>query len=528
MLRRLSIGARMILPVTAVVLLLSLAAGIHIHGFASRVFVQELQLKGTAIARSLAERSAEAVLTEDWWQLHRLAQATLRSDADVSYVFVMDEHGRVVAHTFAHGFPQGLAEANSAPRGRPAQAQLLQTQEGRVRDIAVPILGGNAGTARVGISERRTESVLEKVRLQFLAVAAAVLILGVLIAAAGARLITRPIRSMAAAANAVATGDWSQQVIARGEDEVAVLGRAFNSMVAQLRDSRARLEEHAAHLEQELRERQALQQQLIQSAKLAAIGTLAAGVAHELNQPLTVIRAQVQELLETADGPVVFLGSVGGDEKAMLRDVEEQTTRMMQIIEHLRVFSRASHAKKALMSVNEAVTRALGMMGRQLRSRGIEVRLSLAPDAGEIEADAIQVEQVLLNLLTNARDALDGRAGGMIRVSTRPAAGGPAATRPGVLIELSDNGPGIPAELRDRVFEPFFTTKQVGQGTGLGLSVSHGIVTDHGGRIELATRAGPGATFRLWLPCRASSSSREEPTPSEADRSATCSQRGRP
>jgi C4-dicarboxylate-specific signal transduction histidine kinase len=373
----------------------------------------------------------------------------------------------------------------------PAHAQLLQTQEGRVRDIAMPMLEGEAGVARVGISERRTENVLGKVRQRFLAFAAAALILGMLMAAAGARLITQPIRSVAAAASAVAAGDWSQQVVARGEDEVAMLGRAFNTMLAQLRESRVRLEEDAANLARELRQRQLLQQQLIQSGKLAAIGTLAAGIAHELNQPLTAVRAQVQELLSS--------GSVGGDDEAMLHDVEGQTTRMMQIIEHLRTFSRESLTEKALIPVNKVVTRALGMVGQQLRSRGIEVRLDLAPEAGEIEANATQVEQVLLNLLTNARDALDGRGGGVIRMSTQRAAGG-EGTGAGVLIEVSDNGPGIPAELRDRLFEPFFTTKPVGRGTGLGLSVSHGIVTDHGGRIQLAANTVCGATFRVWLP----------------------------
>jgi len=492
MLGRLSIGVRMVVPVAMAVLLLGLTAAIYIHGQASQALAGELALKGVAIATSLAERGAEPLLTENHWELHRLVTATLHSDADVLYAFVTDAEGRVVAHTFPAGFPRQLLEANPAPQKASAQAQLLNTQEGLVRDIAVPILDGQAGVARVGISQRRAQQVLERVRRRFLALALLVLAVGAFVAAIGARLTSRPIRSLAAAAAAVGAGDWRKEVTIRGKDEVAALARTFNTMLAQLRESKTRLEEDAERLEEELQRRKALQQQLIQSAKLAALGTLAAGVAHELNQPLTVIRALAQELQGCRE--------VGDEAIQVLIEIEAQTTRMMDTIAHLRTFSRDARRKKAAVQINAVIKRALGMVGQQLQNRGIALDAQLAEGLPEITANDIQIEQVLLNLLTNARDALEGVEEPRLWIRSSLTVGeGKNQALPWVVVEVSDNGPGIPRELRDRIFEPFFTTKEAGRGTGLGLAVSHGIISDHGGRIELAEGAS-GATFRIWLP----------------------------
>jgi C4-dicarboxylate-specific signal transduction histidine kinase len=247
-----------------------------------------------------------------------------------------------------------------------------------------------------------------------------------------------------------------------------------------------------ARVRSELQRREALQQQLIHSAKLAAIGTLAAGVAHELNQPLTVIRAAAQDL-QTFD-------QLANGEAAMLLDIERQTTRMMAIIEHLRTFSRDSRSERAATNVNEVVRQAAHMVAQQLHNRGIELVLDLEAGVGEIAADPVQLEQVVLNLLTNARDAVAGQPHGLVRVTTSRAEGAAGEEAKGVVIQVSDTGPGIPPEMRSRVFEPFFTTKEAGRGTGLGLAVSHGIVRDHGGSIEVVADSGAGATFSVWLP----------------------------
>lgn len=231
------------------------------------------------------------------------------------------------------------------------------------------------------------------------------------------------------------------------------------------------------------------QVQLIQSEKLAALGTLAAGVAHELNQPLMVVRGYAQELL--ADERIA-------DEEIRedLCRIEAQTTRMGAIITHLRDFSRQSHGEKQVTDLNRVVTQAFTFLGQQLKTRNIAVVQALDPVLPSVWADPLQLEQVLLNLVTNARDAMEGVGTGTITIST-------TITQDGrVALAVTDTGPGIPLDLRSRIFDPFFTTKEVGKGTGLGLSICYGIVKAHGGeiRVESPVADGRGAMFTIVLP----------------------------
>ncbi|HWR20321.1 MAG TPA: ATP-binding protein, partial [Verrucomicrobiae bacterium] len=235
-----------------------------------------------------------------------------------------------------------------------------------------------------------------------------------------------------------------------------------------------------------LRETQA---QLVQSGKLAAVGTLAAGVAHELNQPLMIIRGYAQELL--------------GDRRIMdeeVRDdlwrIEAQTTRMTAIINHLRDFSRESKGKREITDLNRVVEDALMFLGQQLKSGNIAITRELHPALPTVRIDPLQIEQVLLNLITNARDAMESTGMGAITIRTDVVSGDRVA------LSVTDTGPGIPEEIRTRIFDPFFTTKEVGKGTGLGLSICHGIVEEHGGELTMESPAvdGTGARFTMILP----------------------------
>ncbi len=501
--RQFSIGTRSAIPVVGAVLLLAAIGGIYMHGQAAKVLASDTRQHATTLAKSFAERSAEPLVTEDLWGLHDLVVDICDTDESVLYAFVVDGRGAVIAHSFGPGFPRELAAANSVPPGAKSHTEVLSTQEGKVLDIAVPILDRRAGVARIGISLRRTEAALGGLRRRFLFLAGGVLAVGVLVATAGARLIVKPLQALVQAATAVGQGDWSPDIPVRGTGEVAQLSQAFRTMLAGLRQSKATIEEHAQKLEaqalelrRELRHRKELEQQLIRSAKLAAIGTLAAGVAHELNQPLTVIRATAQDL-QAENGINMEIATA-------LSDIERQTLRMMRTIEHLRTFSRDHPWQVSSVQVNEIVQQALGMIGQQMRNRGIQLRLELCPDLPEITGNATQIEQVVLNLLVNARDAVEDQPEGGVHVATRPMQNAEDKHSSGVVIEVVDNGPGIPAELRERVFEPFFTTKEPARGTGLGLAVSHSIISQHGGEIEFVCNPGSGTTFRVWLPCRGS------------------------
>jgi C4-dicarboxylate-specific signal transduction histidine kinase len=243
------------------------------------------------------------------------------------------------------------------------------------------------------------------------------------------------------------------------------------------------------------------QSQLVQSGKLASIGELAAGVAHELNQPLMVIRGNAQLVKR-------FISKGNYQIEDLLKQmepIERNTKRMMNIINHLRTFSRQSKPQFYALDVNQVIEESFLMVGEQLRLRNIEIIKSLEPALPRIKGDTNQLEQVFLNLITNARDAISQKYDGdksrndftdSIQIITRVS----ETDANQVEILFKDTGNGIDDTARSSIFDPFFTTKEVGKGTGLGLSISYGIISDHNGKIEIADTGSDGTTFRVILP----------------------------
>ena len=243
-----------------------------------------------------------------------------------------------------------------------------------------------------------------------------------------------------------------------------------------------------------------VEQQLQHASKMATLGEMATGVAHELNQPLSVIKTVSSffckkiERRESLDEDTLF---------TMLSKVDSNVDRATKIISHMRMFARKSGVKLVPVQVNDVLERAFDIFRQQLKARGIEVVWDVEAGLPEIMADPDRLEQVLINLVINARDAIEeerrGRdaAKGDKQIVLRTRSAGER-----VVLEVSDNGPGIPAELLDKVFDPFFTTKEVGKGTGLGLSISYGIVKDCGGDIRVTSANGGGARFIIEFPIR--------------------------
>jgi signal transduction histidine kinase len=251
------------------------------------------------------------------------------------------------------------------------------------------------------------------------------------------------------------------------------------------------------NLENAYEELKATHAKLIQSAKLAAVGELAAGVAHELNQPLMVIRGYTQEILENS------LQDLSEDLAKELKQIESQTTRMMKIINHLRAFARQSSGCFEVVDINDVVEKSFTLITQQLKTHNIAIILNLAPDLPRIWGDVTRLEQVFLNLITNARDAMEDRGSGTLTVSSRLIYTEKGMDKPisnEVEVVFSDTGSGIPQKHRDKIFDPFFTTKEVGKGTGLGLSIGYSIIKDHGGSIRAESRIGTGTSFILHFP----------------------------
>jgi len=265
---------------------------------------------------------------------------------------------------------------------------------------------------------------------------------------------------------------------------------------AQAFDEIAKLNETLeARVEERTRELKDTQAQLMQSEKMRSLGQLVAGVAHELNNPISFVHANLQlidgfiEKLEAAQERGEPTDRPREAIQKLLARSREGTERVKGIVLNLRAFSRMDQAELSDANLNEEIERTLGLMEPRLKGGiGVETDFGELPP---VRCYPAQLNQVFMNLVMNSCDALEGK--GTIRVSTRP-------SEAGVTIEIADDGPGIPPQVRERIFEPFFTTKPVGQGTGLGLSISHGIVERHGGTLEVDSPPSGGARFRIDLP----------------------------
>ena len=240
------------------------------------------------------------------------------------------------------------------------------------------------------------------------------------------------------------------------------------------------------------------EQQLIQASKMATLGEMATGVAHELNQPLSVIKTASSFLMKKVKKKEAIKDEILEE---LAEEIDSHVDRASKTINHMREFGRKSVGHKETVRVNETLNKSLQIFSQQLKLRQIEVIKELEKDLPLILADANRLEQVFINLLINARDAIEDRLEQSdqkdiekkIFLKTK-------STEAMVTIEITDTGSGIPKAILDKIFEPFFTTKKVGKGTGLGLSISYGIVKDYDGNIKVETQEGAGSIFIVQFP----------------------------
>jgi len=349
------------------------------------------------------------------------------------------------------------------------------------------IEGKTIGMLYVGILERPFRDSLWHTLWIFLGIAFIGVALVTWVAIAIAERWSKPIRQMALAARSVTDGDYSQKVRVTSRDELGYLAECFNKMTSELARANREIEEWGASLEKKVAERteevKAMQAQLFQAEKLASIGKLAAGVAHEINNPLTGILTNSSLMLE--DLP---------PEDPRREDVQtivNETLRCRKIVKGLLDFARQTKPQKQFLDLNQVVRRVLSLIENQASFRNIAISTDLDPNPPAVLADQDQIQQVFLNIVLNASEAMPQQ--GQLRISSR------TLPREGAMeVRFQDNGPGIPPDVQDKILEPFFTTKSTG--TGLGLSIAYGIVERHRGTLKVESAPGKGTTIVITLP----------------------------
>jgi two-component system NtrC family sensor kinase len=325
--------------------------------------------------------------------------------------------------------------------------------------------GQVVGSLYVGARESAFLGLLRTFYLRVALIALVCILLAGVIAVPTARFITRPIAELVGATRRLAQGDMTVRVPVYGKGELAVLGQSFNSMVETLHQT---------------------QQELLHKERLASMGQLAAGVAHEINNPLgTILLFSDVMYKEAAEDDL---------RRDDLKMIINETTRCKNIVADLLNFARQQEVLAQETDVHALLEQVIERISSQPVFEEVEIVRQFSPDLPIIQADPAQLQQVFVNLLNNAAEAMEG--GGSITLATRP------VNSQSVEIKVSDTGCGIPEENLGKLFTPFFTTKALGRGTGLGLSIVYGIIKMHRGQIAVQSQVGQGTTFTLTLPVR--------------------------
>lgn len=449
------------------------------------VFEHDLEHEQRLLGRALLPSVELAWRTEGAEAAERILSRAQRGESsEVRIRLVALEPG-------ATGEAPAVASVAGSPLWRERSVVVREPAPGTVHTY-VPVDSPEGRGTAIELSESlaAVEASLQRSLVRVLWTALAIIVgAGLIALLLGERVVGRPVRRLVAQAGRIEQGDLSPPDLPRRRDELGELKEAIAAMVAGLASARARLErETEARLEAERR--------LRHGERLAALGTLAAGVAHELGTPLQIVSGRARRIEDASDTAARACAD------AMI--IRKQTKRMERIVRQLLALARPSDRARDGVDLAAVVGETLDLLGPGAAER--HVRLERSLEDAEVEGDRDHLGQLATNLVRNAIQAVEPGAAVRVRLFTTGDATSPAGAPHDadrfVCLEVADEGPGISPDVQLHVFDPFFTTKEVGEGTGLGLSIAHGIARDHGGWIELSSQAGEGAVFRVCLPAR--------------------------
>jgi signal transduction histidine kinase len=487
-----SLRAKFIIVIVALQIALMSAVTVVMDRNQREATMEQARLRALSLGGSLATLSEGYLLGYNFAKLEQVAERLTAQDPDVVYTVAHLHDGIVAAYS-------GRDDLQGTTLDDPVSRRALQATTPLVQviivpeiadpgyDVAIPVIvPGSArkwGTIRLGFSLKRAYGLIHQTRRDLLLLSLGAIICGTSLAIMLAMRISQPIGQLVAGVRAVSNGSYDRPIRVEASDEIGYLADAFEEMRSSLQRHLASLADEKRHLQEANRQLQDAQQQLIQSERLAAVGKVAARVAHEVNNPLAIIKTAVRIIRNQSAPDSPTIGS--------LQMIEDEISRMARIVQDLLEFSRPPLVVPELVQVNAVILGLEAVLEHDLREKHITLKVILEEGLPQVLISSDQLKQVLLNMVRNAEDAMP--QGGELVIRT---------AQQGQFVELSiaDMGCGIPAEHRTHIFDPFFTTKRRGRGVGLGLSVSYGIITAARGRLEVESEVGKGSTFRVSLP----------------------------
>ena len=489
-----------------------------------RQLLDGMVLGADQLSRSIASATWHAMLADRRDDVYKML-ATIGQEPGIESVRIFNKEGRVTYSTDPHAARQVdknaeacfLCHARERPLVRvdvPSRARIYDGPDKRRHmGMVTPIYNAPAcsqaschahpatqsvlGVLDISMSLERVDQDLARLKLDsFVVVLAQIFLMAVFIVLFTRRFVGVPIRRLIDGTKAISAMDLDQRIEVEAPGELRELEESFNDMRERLRQAVNDLNRFAHELEQKVEERSrqlsVAQHKLIQSDRLASLGQLSASVAHEINNPISGVLNLSMLLRRILQEDGIPPGRVE-EFRRYLTQISEETARVGRIVTDLLAFSRRPSPQSSSSDLNKLVEKTLALLAHKLELGNAHVELQLGAELPPVACDASQIQQVVINLVMNAAEAMPG--GGKIYVRTRLEAQEDMA-----VFEVADTGVGIPAKNLSRIFDPFFTTKGEGKGVGLGLSVVYGIVEAHGGSIDVTSQLEQGTTFTVFLP----------------------------
>jgi two-component system NtrC family sensor kinase len=522
------LAQRLVVPLTIIVIAVAAFSGLYTIAGEERQMLRMMREGADQLSRSITSATWHAMLADRRGDAYQVMQ-TIAEKQGIDHIRMFNRNGLLTFSTrpeeISHQNDRSLETCSACHiTALPLQqmdlswrTQILRKPDGqRSLDVVTPISNEPScsqadchahpsslkvlGLLDVRLSLHTVDTELAAIKVRVLVrVLVEIGLISLFIVLFTRHFVARPLLELVGSAQAISQMDLDRPVqVTDGSDEISHLARAFEVMRESLKAAHGEILKFTQTLEDKVEERsgqlQAAQQKLQYNDRLASLGTLAASVAHEINNPIAGVLNLSMLLQRILKDDGIPPGRVPEFRKYLTQVIHE-TTRVGHIVSDLLSFSRRGKPQRSAADLNRLVRTTVSLVDHKLKLANITLELQLAENLPNANCDGGQIQQVVLNLVLNAAESMQSHGTGTVTVKTWPGEDGNS-----VKLSVGDTGEGIPAEILPRIFDPFFTTKPDGKGVGLGLAVSYGIVQAHGGEIEAKSRVGEGTVFTMMLP----------------------------